>query len=357
MFFPKGIETDSDIFTGIAENIDRLITVDLPFRAVSLKLYQNARSKSDAPLTFLAAKRLLSSIGPERVVLIATGWPDRPHINPEIAETDGPPGAASLGMSLHKAQKIVPVFLIENQLVEAMSFVATAAGFKILSAEEALCATQSRAPLHAASVLGFPTDLIEAEKVSDYLLDSLPVGAIIVIEKGGVNEKGVIHTSRGDDTTTHMAKIDVLVRKASKKGMLTIGVGDGGNEIGMGVIAEELRSWLPYGKKCRCGCGAGIVPVTKTDLLVPAAVSNWGAYGVAAMVALMVGRREIFHSPEIEKRILESCIRAGLIDGGSGYVSGGADALDVSIHMSLVDLLGELVQKGIRLIKNQPHKF
>jgi len=351
MFFPKGIETDSDIFREVAENIDRLITVDLPFRAVSLKLYQNTRHKSEGPLTFLAAERLLSSIRPEQIVLIATGWPDRPHINPEIAETDGPPGAASLGMSLHRAQKIVPVFLIENQLVEAMSFVATAAGFKILSLEEALAAARSRAPLHAAAVLGFPTDFLEAEKVADHLLDSLPVGATIVIEKGGVNEKGIIHTSRGDNTTTHMAKVDVLVRKASIKGVLTIGIGDGGNEIGMGVIAEELRSWLPYGTKCRCGCGAGIVPVTKTDLLVPAAVSNWGAYGVAAMVALLVGQREVFHSSEIERRILESCIRAGLIDGGSGYVSGGADALDVRIHMSLVDLLGELVQKGIRFVK------
>jgi len=32
-------------------------------------------------------------------------------------------------------------------------------------------------------------------------------------------------------------------------------------------------------------------------------------------------------------------------------VSGGADALDISIHMSLVNLLGELVNKGIDLRK------
>jgi hypothetical protein len=351
MFLPEGIQKDSQIFWEVAENIDRLITVDLPFRAVSAKLYQNARSKSDKPLTLVAAERLLSSVEPGQIILIATGWPDRPHINPEIAETDGPPGAASLGMSLHRAQNIVPVFLIESQLVKAMIHVTTAAGFKILSPEEALAAAQSRAPLHAATVLDFPTDFDEAEKAADHLLDSLPVGAIVVIEKGGVNEKGIIHTSRGDDTTTHMAKADVLVRKASKKGLLTIGIGDGGNEIGMGVIAAELRTWLPYATACRCGCGAGIVPVTKTDLLVTAAVSNWGAYGVAAMIALLGGCREIFHSPEIERRILESCISAGFIDGGSGYVSGGADALDVRIHMSLVELIGELVQKGLRLTK------
>ena len=351
MFLPKGIETDSDIFREIAENIDRLITVDLPFRAVSAKLYQNARSKSERPVTLNTAERLLGSLNPAQIVLIATGWPDRPHINPEIAETDGPPGAASLGMSLHRAQNAVPVFLIESQLVEPMSFVASAAGFKILSPEEALAAASSRAPLHAASVLAFPIDPLNAKKTSKHLLDTLPVGAVVSIEKGGMNEKGIIHTSRGDDTTEHMAKVDFLIRKASERGVLTIGIGDGGNEIGMGVIAEELRTWLPYGIKCRCDCGAGIVPVTKTDLLVTAAVSNWGAYGVAAMIALLTGRQDVFHSSEMERRILESCIRAGFIDGGSGYVSGGADALDISIHMSLVNLLGELVNKGIDLRK------
>jgi hypothetical protein len=351
MFLPEGIETKKHIFEEVAENIDRLITVDLPFRAVSANLYQNARSKSNGPLTLIAAERLLSSAGPERVILIATGWPDRPHINPDIAETDGPPGAASLGMTLHRAKNCVPIFLIESQLVEAMKHVATAAGFKILPPKQALAAASSRAPLHAAAVLDFPTDPRDAAKDAENLLDSSPVGAVIVIEKGGVNEKGIVHTSRGDDTTHYMAKVDVLVRKASQQDILTIGIGDGGNEIGMGLIAEELRSWLPYGKKCRCGCGAGIVPVTKTDLLVTAAVSNWGAYGVAAMIALIVGHPEIFHSPKIERRILESCIAAGLIDGGSGYLSGGADALDIGIHMSLVELLGELIRKGISLSK------
>ena len=349
MFLPEKLKTESDIYEEIAENVDRLITVDLPLRAVSCRLYQNARAKSDGPLTLAAAEQLLDSIGPGRVVLIATGWPDRPHINPQIAETDGPPGAASLGMNLHRARNAVPLFLIEEQLVKGMGTVAAAAGFMILSPKEALAAAQSQAPLHAAAVLGFPTEEPAAQTKSAQLLDSLPVGAVVVIEKGGMNEKGVIHTSRGDDATAHMSKVDFLVRMANERDILTIGIGDGGNEIGMGVIADELRTWLPYGTQCRCSCGAGIVPVTKTNLLVPAAVSNWGAYGVGAMIGLLVGRRDVFHSPEMEERILQSSIRAGFIDGGSGYVSGGADALDTNIHSSFVNLLGELVKKGLDL--------
>ncbi len=353
--FDIGEMGEGDILREVSENIDRLITVDLPFRTVSGRLYRHTRALYDNPLTFLTAKCLHESFQEGGVVLIATGWPDRPHVSPDIAETDGPPGAALLGMALHRARNAIVMFLIEERLIAPMEKVCASAGFKVVSSEEELMtATESQAPLHAASVLGFPTEPIEAEEVSNKLLTAYPVRAAISIEKGGMNERGIIHTSRGDDTTWPMAKIDILIRKAKERGILTIGIGDGGNEIGMGVIADELRRWLPYGKKCRCPCGGSIVPTTKTDLLVPAAVSNWGAYGISAMLALLEGNREIFHSPKIEQQVLHACVDAGLIDGGSGYVSGGVDSLPMSVHMSMVDLLGALVDKGIAVKRACP---
>ncbi len=252
-------------------------------------------------------------------------------------------------MALHRAMGAMVIFLIEKNLVPALERVCTSAGFKLVSSEELMASGESRAPLHSATVLGFPTDISEAEEVAADLIDMFPVRGIISIEKGGMNEKGVIHTSRGDDTTGPMAKVDVLMKRAKERQILTIGIGDGGNEIGRGVIAEGLRQWLPFGKQCRCPCGGGIVPITKTDFLVPAAVSNWGAYGISAMIALLEEKREVFHSSEIEHRVLLGCIDAGLIDGGSGYVNGGVDSLSTSIHMSMVNLLGELVGKGITL--------
>ena len=349
MFELGNIRSKEDILRELSENVDRLITVDLPFRTVAGRLYRDTRAKFDGPLTFLVARALHETLREKGVVLIATGWPDRPHINLTIAETDGPPGAALLGMALHRAKGAVPIFLIEDNLVSAMERVCSAAGFRVVAPDEAMAAAESRAPLHAAAILGFPTEVQEAEKASCELLATLPVQAVIVIEKGGMNEKGIIHTSRGDDTTAPMAKADILVREAKGRQILTIGIGDGGNEIGMGVIAEELRQWLPFGKQCRCSCGGGIVPETKTDFLIPAAVSNWGAYGISAMLAAIEDKKEVFHSSEAERRVLLSCIDAGLIDGGSGYVSGGVDSLSMIIHMSIVNLLEEFVDKGIRL--------
>lgn len=353
MFELHNIESPEEMIRAVADNVDRLVALDLPFRGVAWRLYRDARAKVDAPLSYLAASALFQALGPGDVVLINTGWPDRPHINPSIAETDGPPGAVALGLALHKAAGAVPVFLVEEALTPAMVTVGAAAGFKMLPPSQAVAASSSRAPLHAAAALGFPADGKEAERYSASLLEELPVKAAIAVEKGGMNEKGVIHTSRGDNTTAPLAKADFLMQAAIRAGLPTVGIGDGGNEIGMGVIADELRAWLPYGVECRCGCGSGIVPATKTDHLVAAAVSNWGAYGLCAVLALLAGRSDVMHGPELEKRILEATVSAGLIDGGSGYVSGGADALPGRVHEAVVTMLGELVDKGLAQLGKQ----
>jgi hypothetical protein len=330
----------------LAEQVDRLITLDLPFRKVIGLLYPPARERAGEPLAMKAAKQLHQRVKAREVALIATGWPDRPHISPKIAETDGPPGAALLGRALHRGLGAIPFFLIEDNLVGAMHKVVQSAGFRVLGPEETLAAASSPATIHAACVLGFPTIPDRARSLAIALIDRFQPSAAIVIEKGGMNEKGVIHTSRGHDTTEHMAKADLLVQEAKARGILTIGIGDGGNEVGMGLIREEIRDHLPFGKKCNCPCGSGIAPVTETDLLVVATVSNWGAYGISACLAILLKEPAVFHSAKIERSVLEHASDAGFIDGISGFVEPGADGLDAETHCHVVELLRTVVKKG-----------
>lgn len=331
----------SEVLIEIASHIDRLITVDVSLRGVIEQLYRFAREKIDIPLTLAAAQALVKSVKAKDVVFIATGWLDRPHISLQIGETDGPPGAVVLARTLHRAFNAVPFFLIEESLVTIMEAVAQAAEFKILNPEEAIEAASSKAPIHAASVLSFPADLNEAAKVSTHLIQKYRPSAVISIEKGGMNRKGYIYTSRGDETTEHTAKIDLLMQEAKKSRITTIGIGDGGNEIGMGIIQEEICKALPFGED--------IAPATETDYLVTATVSNWGAYGIAACLAILLGKFEVFHGEDVEQRILRRCADAGLIDGASGYVEEGADGLPSRVHIALVTILGELVKKGLQV--------
>jgi len=96
----------------VGEQIDRNITLDLQFRGVIEPLYPPAREKTREPFVIKAAKKLKRVLKTEDVVFIANEWPDRPHINPEIAETDGPPGVTVLGRALHCVFSAIPFFWI-----------------------------------------------------------------------------------------------------------------------------------------------------------------------------------------------------------------------------------------------------
>ncbi len=328
-----------DTLLEMASSIDRLITTDIPLRGVIHKLYPYARAKIGMPLTLAAARALAKAVARTDVVFIATGWLDRPYVSLEIAETDGPPGAVVLGRALQRAFSAIPFFFVEDELLAPMTIVVQAAGFKVLPPQAAIKTAESAAPIPAAAVLGFPSNLEDATKVATYLIKEYRPSAVVSIEKGGMNSNNTIHTSRGDDATEHMAKIDLLIREATRHQILTIGVGDGGNEIGMGLIQGRIREALPFGDI--------IAPVTETDYLVAATVSNWGAYGIAACLAVLLGQREVFHDAQLEERILHRCADAGLIDGISGYVEEGADGLPSQVHVALVIILAELVQQAI----------
>src|SRR5207248_3184869 len=82
----------------------------------------------------------------------------------------------------------------------------------------------------------------------------------------------------------------------------TVGVGDGGNEIGMGRVRARLAREGPLMARI-----ASIVPV---DHPVVAGVSNWGAYGIVAQLARLTGR-SLLHTPAEERRLIDACGGAG----------------------------------------------
>ena len=331
----------------VADDIDRLITLDMNRRGVIKILYEAARTRFREPLVQLAAESLSERVTRGSVVLIATGWPDRPWISKDIGELDGPPGAALLGRCIHHTLGAVPIFLIEDELRGAMTSTARAAGFAVLGVGDAIAAASSEAPLHAASVMAFPRDASEATQESHRLIETYKPRAVIAIEKGSANEKGVIHNARGMDTTACMAKVDELVREARSADILTIGIGDGGNEVGMGTIRDAIRSRIRYGSRCNCPCGGGIAPVQETDLLVTSIVSNWGAYGIAACLAVMSQDINGLHDEAMELRTLREAADAGLIDGNTGYVDPGADGIPQAIHAAVIAVLRQLVMNAI----------
>ncbi len=326
-----------------AETLDRLVLTDISGRGVAEGLSHAARLKQQEPLTLRAA-RLLAMASRGSTVIIATGWPHRPHASPDVAETDGPPGAAVLARTLAAAREITPILVVEPTLVTAMEAVALAAGLRPVPPDRLAVVREIPAPLQATTVLAMPVDMEEGRRFSQRLFDSFSPVAVIVIEKGGLNRAGYAHTSRGHDTTWAIAKADLLVQRAQETGVPTIAVGDGGNEVGMGLIREFIRSHVKHGDRCQCPCQAGIAPEQPVDALVVAAVSNWGAYGVAAALCMLAGC-VWDHNAIQEARLLEAAAAAGLCDGPTGWVGPMVDGLPLEVHQALVTLLAESVRK------------
>ena len=338
----------TDVMRRIGDEIDRLLSVDLPVRGRIDILYPHFRAFYGEPLSLLAARALADSVAPGDLVLIATGWLNRPYISHAIAESDGPTGAAAMARAVRIGFGAVPVILVERELVSAMSSVTHAAGLRCLPLEEAVRTRDPDVLLHTAAVLEYPVDRAAAQTAAERLFDHR-VGAFIAIEKGGANEVGRVHMSQGRECTGTVASMDGLIRLCHDRSVPTIGIGDGGNEIGMGNAGGSLRDVLPYGRSCGCGCGRGVVPGTETDIVVPVTVSNWGGYGICAALAAVLGRPEVMHDERVESRMLQACSAAGLIDGVTGFTEPTSDGLDEDVHLAIVTLLRTLIGSGVEV--------
>ena len=332
----------------VGDEIDRLLSVDLPVRGRIDILYPHFRAFYGEPLSLLAARALAGSVRPGDLVLIATGWLNRPYISRAVAESDGPTGAAALARAVRIGLGAVPVILVERELIPAMSTTVHAAGLRCLPIEEAVRTGDPDVLLHAAAVLEHPVDRVAARTAAERLFDHR-VGAFIAIEKGGANEAGRVHMSQGRECTGTVASMDDLIRLCRDRSVPTIGIGDGGNEIGMGNAGGSLRDVLPYGRSCGCGCGGGVVPATETDIVVPVTVSNWGGYGICAALAAVLGRVEVMHDERVERRMLQACSARGLIDGVTGFTDPTSDGLDEDVHVAVVTLLRTLIGSGVEV--------
>ncbi|MGH2509867.1 MAG: glutamate cyclase domain-containing protein, partial [Ktedonobacteraceae bacterium] len=312
------------------DSIDRLVNIDLAQRGIAY-LYAAARAKIGIPLALAAAKKL-ADIRPNSVVLFTTGSASRAWISPTIAENDGPAGAAVVARVLSLAFNAIPVVLCEQALHAPIGAIFQAAGMSVLTLEEARRTYLPGGRLSVAVLQDYPIEDEAAQARASVLLDELQPTLLFATERPGMNELGIYHNARGVDYGQGKARIDYVFREASRRNIPSIGVGDGGNEIGMGLIADAVKQYVPWGEQCNCGCGAGIGAATATDVLMTATVSNWGCYAIVACLAILLKQPELLHTPEQEELLLRRGVELGLINSPQGRVDPHVDAIPLSTH-------------------------
>ncbi|MGV6874471.1 glutamate cyclase domain-containing protein [Pseudochelatococcus sp. B33] len=319
----------------IGDSIDRLVNLDISGYGVIDHLHAAARMLCGRPVSQEAALRLRQRVGKGDYFFVSAGW-ILPGFYP-YGETDGPIGAATLGRSLGLAFGARMVLLTEPTLVGMMTSTCRAAGLNVITEADL---EQASRPPHPQNlyciVLPFPIDEESAVSEAARLFDRYQPKAIIAVEKNGPNHKGRYSMVDGSDNSDCVAKAARLFEEAARRGVLTIGIGDRGNEIGFGAIAEVPRHILPFGEDA--------TDTTVVDVLVTAAVSNWGASAIAANLAVLLDNPELLHNPRTEARMLESCIAAGGIDGFMCRPVPFTDGMTADTHVAVNTLLNEMVR-------------
>jgi hypothetical protein len=239
---------------------------------------------------------------------------------PPCAETDGPLGALFL------ARALLPL------------------GFRVVFFTDEYCAEALEAGLEACG--------LGARGVVPVMPILPDVGALqharrphlIALERVGPSyHDGRCYSMRGRDITAHTEPAHLMFEEAARKPEITtIGIGDGGNEIGMGKIHPEvIERNIPRGALIACR-----VP---TDHLIVAGVSNWGAYGLAAGVRLLRGAP---HDPALfdtgrERELLQIMVDRGpLVDGVSGQRTAAVDGLPFDRYAKVLEQIGEILSSG-----------
>lgn len=247
-----------------------------------------------------------------------------PGATPPAAETDGPPGTALLAAALAALGMKVRI-LTDRLCAECVTFAALQYGL----------------PSDTVLVLG--DDLAQVDISVQTLLaapENAALSHVIAIERVGPSRiagdfgqsggdswrdtflaevppehHGRCHNMRGlliDEYTAPLHRVLEIVA-AHRAGVRTIGVGDGGNELGMGAIPwHEVRQRL-------AGPAAPLIPCRiATDWTILAGVSNWGAQALAAGCLARHGRFDVLETwtAALEEQRLQQLVQAGLaVDG------------------------------------------
>ncbi len=325
----------------MADYIDRLITVEMRNRAMPngtiTPLYEAARAEGGGqPLTYRAAAGLMKNVRRHDNVFIVTGAGSGVLI-PQ-GENDGPVGAAVLARAVYLGLGATPIFVCESHHVEPIIAASEAAGVPIRDLDVTL---KSRV---GGAVVTAPTVEADVAPWATKLYDQLQPTALISIERLGPNRVGVIHGATGIAGWSPQVDLAPIFTEAAARHVFSIGIGDVGNEIGFGRIQDAVKKIQPYGEKCQCPCGAGMATVISTDVLIVAAVSNWGGYGVEAALSLLLNRPELPHSPAMAETILKRCTEAGGIEAIHCTQTFSCDGIAGEGHVSMVQLLGEMVR-------------
>jgi len=284
-----------------------------------------------------SAARSLAGAG--RHAVIVTGF-YIPTAEPPAAETDGPPGAVALAATLVRL------------------------GLRMTLVTDLLCASALRAAARAARL---PEDSVRSfgtpEEFRSFLEAASAVTHLVAVERvGPCYSVDQVRTRCGEEAAARFR--DTVPREfwsrclnmrglpieewtvdfsgpfeSPPPGVTTIGLGDGGNELGLGKFA-----WTDLAARLDGLADPRILCRVAADHAVVAGTSNWAAFGLAAATAAIAGRPEVFAdvTAESQRAVIEAMVRDGpAVDGVTRRFEATVDGLSLRTYLGPLEEIRE----------------
>ncbi|XP_036954441.1 D-glutamate cyclase, mitochondrial isoform X1 [Acanthopagrus latus] len=281
-------------------------------------------------------------------VAITTGFPTHYQHSPPD-ETDGPPGAIAMATMLLSLGKQVTMVTDKRGLDMNRAIIDEAVRTGVLKSAVPLVTFEDGGPDSALHFLCHHGD--RSKPRYDHL---------VAIERSGRAGDGNYYNMRGINIKHLVDPIDDLFIAAQEiPGISTTGIGDGGNELGMGKLKEKVSTLMPKGSLIACDVPA--------DFAITAGVSNWGGYAVACGLHLLhtcpshqrylrrgLGLEQgtprdqlqdwTANLPSVEKEesILSTLVRFGIRSGKTGNLAMEVDGL--TFHPTHSDIITRLLE-------------
>lgn len=238
-------------------------------------------------------------------VVILTGFPVRLGLNNFTGETDGPLGAANLAFAFESIG--VPVWLLTD--------------------EEAYWVVNAAVTRRGCKCRPLMLPKYEADEFIAAQLDAIHPSHVLTIERPGKARDGHYHNMRGGIIDAMFVDASSIIEAARERGITTISIGDGGNEIGMGALAETIEKYVPHGEAI---CAREVA-----DIALISGVSNWWGWGVSALLSRMYGIN-LLPSDDMERGMLHEMVLAGSVDGCTKKTEETVDNLPMEVHLGVL---------------------
>ena len=247
-------------------------------------------------------------------VVILTGFPVRLGLHNFTGETDGPLGAANLAFAFESIG--VPVWLLTD--------------------EEAYWVVNAAVTRRGCKCRPLMLPKYEADEFIAAQLDAIKPSHVLTIERPGKARDGHYHNMRGGIIDAMFVDASSIIEAARERGITTISIGDGGNEIGMGALAETIEKYVPHGEAI---CAREVA-----DIALISGVSNWWGWGVSALLSRMYGIN-LLPSDDMERGMLHEMVLAGSVDGCTKKPEETVDNLPMEVHLGVLSNVRSAMQE------------